>query len=525
MQTERSQHFVEIMAVVVTILGTGMVYLDQTAVNVALPKLQESLNVDVAGLQWFVDVYILTLAVLLLIGGALGDIYGRVRVFIIGMIIFMLASFVCGFAGSLEMLIFGRALQGVGGALLLPGGLAMINAVVADERRGQMLGLWGTFSPLVTASGPAVGGWMVDNLSWRAVFFMNIPLGLIAWYVAGRYMPETKDEHASGKLDWLGVFTMMAGLGGLLFGLIEGPNLGWGHPLVVGTLAVGVIGLVGFCLAEAYGKYPMMPLHLFRNVSFSGINLMTLLFYFAASSVFYFVSLNLQQVQGFTAFQAGLAQLPATAVLILCSRYVGKLTDRIGAMPLMVAGVVITCAGYYLYAVAGLGRSFWVSFLPASVVFGLGMVVTFIPLTAVALNSLPRRYSGIASGFNTAVSRVGQMMAVALLGAAIAGQFRASLAQQTTALGLEPAAQAQLLAEARNLGATVPPAGLAPDMAEAVRQAVRVAFVDGFSLVQWISLAMTALCLLILLAIARWQPAGAVAEAPGPAEAAAISGD
>jgi EmrB/QacA subfamily drug resistance transporter len=513
MKSEQSQAFVEVMAVVVTILGTGMVYLDQTAVNVALPKMQVALGADVGGLQWMVDIYILTLAVLLLIGGALGDLYGRVRIFIIGMVIFIAASIGCGFATSLEMLIVSRGIQGIGGALLVPGGLAMINSVVASERRGQVLGLWGTFSPLVVASGPLVGGWLVDNVSWRAVFFINIPLGLLAWLVAVRYVPETKDEQTSGKLDWLGVLTLMVGLGGLLFGLIEGPNLGWGSPLVIATLVAGGAGMIGFVLAEAYGRYPMMPIHLFRNRSFTGINLMTLLFYFAASSVFYFVTLNLQQVQGYSAFATGLAGLPTTIILIALSRQIGKLTDRIGPVPLMAAGALITCVGYVLYAQVGLMQSYWNSLFPAVAIFGFGMVTTFIPLTAVALGSLPNRYSGIASGFNNAVSRVAQMMAVAILGALLVSQFRASLAQRTAAFGLDETARAQLLADARNLGATTAPAGLTAEVNENVQQAIRLSFVDGFDMIIYISLALTVVSLVVMLLTVRYRPGAEAAEA------------
>ena len=526
MHNKSPQQFIELMAVVVTILGTGMVYLDQSAVNVALPKLQEAFSADVSGLQWMIDIYILTLGVLLLIGGALGDLYGRVRVFVIGMIIFVLASLACGLSTSLGMLIAGRAVQGVGGALLVPGGLAMINAVVAEERRGRALGLWGTFSPLVTLSGPIVGGWMVDNVSWRAIFFLNMPLGVAATYVALRYVPETRDEEGSRRLDVPGVLSLMVGLAGVLFGLIEGPNLGWGNPLVVAALGGGVAGLAVFVIVERRSSAPMLPLNLFRNLPFTGINAMTLLIYFAMSSVFFFQYLNLQQVQGYTALQAGLAALPSTLMLALLARWVGKLTDRIGPAPLMTIGCLIICASYFLYALPGVGDSrtaaaqtsiipieYWTTFFPASLVFGLGAIFTYIPLTSVALGSLPNRYSGIASGFNNAVTRIAQMVAVAVFGALMADVFRAGMVNRLAAVPLGEAAHADLLSRVRDLGAIAAPDGLAPAVAEAVRQAVGWSFVDAFRQMMYVSIAVTLAALAVMLATVRNQRAVPVREA------------
>ena len=521
MKSAPSRNSVELMAVVVTILGTGMVYLDQTAVNVALPRLQVALNADVGGLQWLIDIYILTLGVLLLIGGALGDMYGRVRVFVIGMVIFVLSSAGCGLANSLGMLIAARAVQGVGGALLVPGGLAMINAVVAEERRGRALGTWGTFSPLVTVSGPLVGGWLVDTVSWRAVFFLNIPIGIAATYVALRHVPETRDEHASRTLDVPGVLALMIGLAGLLFGLIEGPHLGWGSPLVAACLAAGAAGLTGFVVVEWRSPAPLLPLGLFRNRSFTGINLMTLVLYFALGSLFFFLTLNLQQVQGYTAFLSGLAQLPSTLVLILLARHVGRLTDRIGPVPLMTVGVLIASAGFFLYALPGVGGSYWTTFFAPAVVFGTGMVITFIPLTAVALGSLPNRYSGIASGFNNAVTRVAQMMSVAIFGALMTDMFRDGLIERTAALPLSAGMRAELLSRARELAATTLPAGLPAGVADAVHQAIQWSFVGAFRQVMFIALGLALLSLVIMLATVRYQP---VAQAKAP-ETAVISAD
>lgn len=490
------QHFIEKMVLVVTILGTGMVYLDQTAVNVALPALQNDLNADIGDLQWIVDIYILVLAVLLLIGGVLGDRYGRVRVFIIGMVIFLIGSLGSGAASSTNLLIAARAVQGVGGSLLVPGGLAILNATVAPERRGQMLGIWGTFSPLITISGPVVGGWLVDTISWRAVFLINLPLGLIAWYVAARYLPESRDEEATGSLDWAGVVTLMAGLGGLLFAIIEGSHLGWSSPLILATLIIGIGGLIAFIVVEAYGSNPLIPLHLFRNRSFSGINLMTLVLYIGLGAPFFFLTLNLQQIQGYSAAQAGLATLPIALSLFVLARLVGGMSDRIGPMPFLISGTLLITFSFFLYRLPLFPNSYWTSYFPALLLNGIGLGLLVVPLTVVALGSLPKRYSGIASGFNNAVSRVSQMLSIAVFGVLMTRTFTQSVLERVQDLGLSAEATAVLAANTRSLGETAVPHNLAPETAAAVNEAIRLAFIDGFRLIMLLS----AVCAVVGLA-------------------------
>jgi EmrB/QacA subfamily drug resistance transporter len=521
MAAPRTARAPELMVLLVTILGTGMVYLDQTAVNVALPTIQHDLNADIGGLQWLVDIYILTLAVLLLIGGALGDLYGRVRVFIIGMVIFVGASIAAGAATSLGFLIAARAVQGIGGALLIPGGFAIINATVASERRGRVLGTWGAFSPLITLSGPLLGGWMVDNISWRAVFYLNVPLGILACLIAARYVPESRDEHASGRLDWAGVFTLMLGLGALLFGLIEGAHYGWTHPLVVASLAAGVIGLAAFVWVEARSPAPLLPLHLLRNRTFTGINLVTLIHYIALSSVFFFFTLNLQQAQGYGAFEAGLAALPVTILIIVMARPMGALSDRFGPTPLMAIGILLNCVGFLMFMVPGLATNYWTAFFPAQIVFGVGLGMLIVPLTTIAMSALEARYSGVASGFNNAVSRISQMLAVAVFGLLMLSGFRSGLAARTASLPLDDAARAQLAADSRNLGATQPPAGLEAGLAQEVQTAIRLSFVDGFRQIMLISAALSLLSLATTIALVRYKPGPAVVAA----ESAPLPGD
>jgi EmrB/QacA subfamily drug resistance transporter len=460
-----------------------------------------------------VDIYILTLAVLLLIGGALGDKYGRVRVFLIGMVVFVAASVAAGAADSLGFLVAARALQGIGGALLIPGGFAIINATVAPERRGRVLGTWGAFSPLITLSGPLLGGWLVDNLSWRAVFYLNVPLGILACFIAARYVPENRDENAHRRLDWAGVVTLLLGLGALLFGLIEGAHLGWDHPLVLGSLAGGALGLAVFVWVEARSPAPLLPLRLLRERTFSGINLVTLVHYIALSSVFFFLTLNFQQAQGYPAFQAGLAQLPVTLLIISMARPMGALTDRVGAVPLLTAGILLNGLGFLLFMRPGLNADYWTTFFPAQIVFGVGLGLLIVPLTTVAMGALPDRYSGIASGFNNAVSRIAQMLAVAVFGLLMLTGFRQGLAERTAGLALPEAARSQLLAEARNLGATRPPAGLDAPAAEAVRTAIRLAFLDGFRQIMLVSAVLSVVSAATTLALVRYRPKPAVAAA------------
>jgi EmrB/QacA subfamily drug resistance transporter len=511
-----SPDFRELMTLLLTILGTGMAYLDQTALNVALPAIQRDLRTDVAGLQWVSDIYILALAAPMLIGGALGDRYGRVRVYVGGVILFVVASALGAFAPSIELLVAARAVQGLGGALLIPGSFALINTGFAADRRGRAMGIWGAFSPLVTLSGPLVGGWLVDNASWRAVFLLNLPLGVIA-ALAARFVPESRDDSATGPLDWPGVLTLLVGLGSLLFGLIEGGHFGWGHPAVVAALIIGVAGLVMFVIVERRSPAqagpapaPLLPLWTLRNRTFVGVNTLTLIHYFAMSSVFFFFTLNLQQAQRFSAFQAGLMQLPIPIILVLMSNPMGRLIDRIDPRRIIAVGVLLNALGFVLYGLPGLDGSYWLTFFPAQIVFGLGLGCLVVPLTAVAINALGRQGSGIASGLNASVTRIAQMLAIAIFGVMMVSSFRAALDARTAELPLEAAARAQLMTETRNLGATQPPAGLSPELTQFVDTAVRLAFVDSFRQMMWLSAVIALIGLAVWLAIV-WREPNAVA--------------
>jgi len=491
--------FIEMMVLMVAVLGTGMFHIDARSVTVALPTIQVALHASINDMQWLFDIYILILTTLLLIGGVLGDRYGHVRIASIGALLFSSGAFLSGLAPSLVILISARAIQGVGAALLVPSGLALINATVASHRRARMLGLWVTMTTPLIAVGPSLAGWLVDYVSWRAVFLINVPLGLIACFIAQRYIPESRRNGATAMLDWPGVIALIIGLSGLLLGLIEGPRLGWSHPAIISALIGGVIGLIIFVLIELKSPNPMLPLHLFRHRTFSGITLMTLIYFMAFGGLLFFLVLNMQQVQGYSALATGLTLLPITLSIFALSTPVGRLTDRFGPVPLLIVGPLIASLSFFLFAQVGLEANYWISFFPPTLLLGLAMGITIVPATAVALSALPKHYSGIASGVSHAVTRLGDMLAIAVLGAIMVMGFQTNLAERVAHLPLDTNSQVLLLAQARNLGATVPPAGLSPELAQATQEAIRLAFVDSFQQVMYVCIVLTLLSVVVVV--------------------------
>ncbi len=479
-----------------TILGSSLAFIDGTVVTVALPAIARDLGAAGADLQWVIEAYALLLSSLLLVGGSLGDRFGRRRVFALGIVLFTMASVACGLARSVPVLVAARAVQGAGGALLVPGSLALIAASFDPSRRGRAIGTWSAFSGITTAIGPVLGGWLVE-ISWRWAFFLNVPLAAAVLFLLRR-VPESRNPRAR-KLDLSGAFLATLALGGIVYGLIESSRRGWADPTVILGLAAGAAGLGAFIAVEARAASPMLPLALFRSSTFAGANALTLFLYGALGCALFFLPLVLIQVQGYSPLQAGAAMLPFIGVLFLFSRWSGGLVERFGPRRPLLWGPTVAAAGFLLLGVPGIGGSYWTTFFPGVLVLGLGMAVSIAPLTTAVMNAVEGENAGIASGVNNAVSRAAGLLAIALLGLLLVGVFNRELERQVSALPLAPAARAEVLAERGKLAAAEPPASLSVGEAAAVRGAIDRAFVSGFQVI-----ARASAVLALLAAACAW---------------------
>jgi EmrB/QacA subfamily drug resistance transporter len=408
--------------ILATVLGSGMSFLDGLIVNIALPKIDRDIGLGVSGMQWVVSGYLLTLSALLLLGGALGDFYGRRRIYLIGLLIFVASSALCGTAPSSEMLIAARAIQGIGGALMVPASLAIIQAVFAEEDRGKAIGSWTGLGTFFTAFGPFVGGVFVTYISWRWAFFINVPLGLVTWYITMRFIPETHTVATDGKhmrIDLPGATLCALALGGLTFWAIESSNRNAGNtPLIIGI--GGIVCMLAFVLWESRAKQPIMPLHLFRSAQFSWINVCTIVFYGAFVGGATFLGVQLQVDLHYTPLGSAVATLPVSGCMILLSGKFGALSQRIGAKIPMTIGPLLVAGAMAWMAEIHDGRNYWTFVLPSVLLWGLGLSMVVAPLTSSALAAADQAFIGVASAINNAASRVGQALAIALL-PAIAG--------------------------------------------------------------------------------------------------------
>jgi len=401
--------------IAITVLGSGIAFLEATVVNVALPAIGDDLGADVAGLQWTINGYLLTLAALILIGGSLGDRYGRRRVFMVGVVWFTGASALCSLAPSIEVLIAARVFQGIGGALLTPGSLAIIESGFHHEDRARAIGAWSALGGVAAAVGPLLGGWLIDAVDWRAIFLINLPLGAFVFWAAPRHVPESRDESVTGRLDVRGSALAALTLGALTFALIQASEAGGMSAGVLVALAIGVVAAIAFIAAERSAEQPMLPLEIFRSRQFSAANAVTFVVYAALGGVFFLLVITLQVVLGYSAIASGAAAIPVTFIMLGLSARAGALAQRIGPRLPLTVGPLLIAAGMLIMSMISAGDTYVGAVLPGVIVYGLGLALVVAPITATVLAAADARHAGVASGVNNAVARTAQLAAVAAL--------------------------------------------------------------------------------------------------------------
>jgi EmrB/QacA subfamily drug resistance transporter len=436
-----------------TIFGSSMAFVDGSVVNIALPTIQHTLHATVTSTQWIVNAYLLLLGAMVLIGGAAADLYGRRRIFLLGIAVFTIASIACGFSPSITALIVSRAIQGIGAALLIPASLAMLGATFDEHERSHAIGIWAGAGALTSAIGPVLGGWLVDQVSWRAIFLLNVPLAVVAAGLAAGFACESRDGNAR-SLDWAGAATVAIGLAAITWGLSTVPASGFYDKSVLGALGLGFLFLLLFLAIEARsGEQPMMPLSLYRSRNFSAANALTLLLYFALGGALYYLPFGLIRLGGYSSTQAGAALLPFAVIMGFGAPFAGMTSDRFGPRPSLAFGPIIAACGLALLAFSDFRQSYWAGVFPAISVFGIGMTITVPPLTSTVMSSVGEVHAGVASGVNNAVARVAGLFAVAALGAVLFASFShhlagAPLAQANEALNAMLAGQAGATGEA-----------------------------------------------------------------------------
>ena len=468
--------------VIATILGSVVVFLDATVVNVALPAISRDLNTGLADQQWVVEAYLLAMVAMLLVGGSLGDQFGRRRIFILGLGFFGVTSILCGISPNSEVLIFARGLQGLAGALLVPGSLAIIASAFEGAERGRAVGTWTAWTGIATVIGPAGGGALIEAFSWRAIFLVNVPLIALTMWIAHRYVRETVDPDADRHIDGVGIGLSALGLGGPVFALIQQPTHGWGDPMVWAPLVAGIVLFALFIVWESRYPHAMLQLSLFKVRNFAITNIETLVVYAGLYGSFFFITLFLQQTAGYSPIGAGLATMPVSLIMFVLSPRFGRISTGIGPRVPMSIGPIIGGIGLIMLMRVGADPNYLTEVLPGIVVFGIGLSATVAPLTATALNSVEERHVGIASGINNGVSRVAGLLAIAIIGALIAGQFTSTIDGNLAGKPLSPQAQrAVSKAKEKPLG-SADTGGLTAAEATTVDHAVSDASTQSFHL-------------------------------------------
>lgn len=469
-----------------TILGSSLAFIDGSVVNLALPAFQADLNATVIDAQWVVEAYALLLAALILVGGSLGDIFGRRRIFAAGVALFAASSIWCGLASNIGELILARAIQGIGAALLVPASLAIISASFDKADRGRAIGTWSGFTSITAAVGPVLGGFLIEHGSWRWVFFINVPVALLVLALTFWRVPESRNPHVHRNVDWAGACLVTAGLGGVVYALIESSKRGWNDAAVDGAFLSGVVALIAL-VVEAKSKAPLVPLSLFRSRNFKGANLLTLFLYSALSGQLFFFPLNLIQVQGYSPTSAGASMLPFIILMFLLSRWSGGLVERYGAKTPLVIGPVVVAVGLMIFAIPSIGGSYWTTYFPAVVVLGLGMSISVAPLTTTVMNSVPEERAGTASGINNAVSRLAGVLSIAALGIVMMSSFNQHVSSHLSLIPLEPQVRQQINIQRAKLAAIEIPQGIDDRLRTDIRRSINESFVAGFRLVTFIA--------------------------------------
>lgn len=473
-----------------TIMASAMAFIDGTALNVVLPAIQNSMHASGTDLFWMLNAYLLMLASLMLIGGSLGDKLGRKKIFITGILIFIIGSTACGMAADVTLLIIFRVLQGIGGALMIPGSLSLISSSINEDERGKAIGTWSAFTTVVTIGGPVLGGALADAGYWRYIFFINVPIGVVAMLILWRKVKESIADDNDKTLDFPGAAAIALGLAAITFGFLRIPEIGFNNWQVLVSLSAGLLLLIAFIVIEQKSGHPMMPLSLFRNMTFSGANLLTLFLYAGLGAGMLFLSLNLVQAQGYDQLQSGLTFLPFTILMVFVARFAGTLADKYGPKLLLTIGPAIAGAGLLMLSFVGQTpgpSAYFRTFFPGIVVFGLGMSFTVAPLTATVMGAVSDQHSGTASGINNALSRIAGVFANAILGALAVLFFSGSLKQELSALPLNEASKQEVMQQAEELGNAKAPAALNETDKEKITQLYHSSFVSAYQKIMRIS--------------------------------------
>lgn len=474
------------------ILASAMAFIDGTALNVALPSLQKDFNASGADLFWILNSYLLMLAALILTGGSLGDKLGRKKIFMTGIAVFIIGSASCGFASTVSYLIGFRAVQGIGGALMIPGSLSIITSSFEKER-GKAIGTWSAVTTLVTVGGPILGGALADAGLWRLIFFINVPIGIASLLILWFKVPESSDEQSDHAIDYYGAIAIIAGLALLTYGFLKMPETGFNNLPVYLSLGTGLVALILFILIEKKTKHPMMPLQLFRNKTFTGANLLTFFLYAGLFAGMLFLTLNMVQIQGYSQLQAGLTLLPFTILIIIISRWSGTLTDKYGPRRFLIGGPLLVSIGLFMLSLVKNTQGpsgYWVTYFPGIFLFGLGMSFTVTPLTTTVMGALPNHYSGTASGINNAISRISNVFTYAIVGALAILFFTGYLSKEVNSISIQQNIKVQIIGQAANLGDAKVPEGISNENKKEITHLYKEGFIHTYMLVMRISAAL-----------------------------------